>query len=877
MLTVDKLNPGRPNRSRPGQGRPEHRQLKQPNPGKLASPGSCVLALILLYTVPPPGLAQSIAAEPSAQASPARMEEVGTEDVNLTTPQPSAQAAPARVEEAGTENVNLTTPQPSAQASPARVEEVTVIGRRSFLETVFTAQRTGAGVDTAGFMNQVPGGATASNGPLTGQLQYRGMFGPRLNVRVDGMLIHGGGPNWMAPPLHHIPAGLLEELVVEQGIASIATGGGIGGAATARWKKPAYGNSADWRWTGDTELGLESVNAGVSAAGVVGLSKHNQRLYVVGSFDAADDYEVAEGRASHHSAASGNTGDTSNTGGTGNTGGTSNTGGTGNTGTTNPSPGTDTAVATQYQRDVYGLGYTAEFGLSELELNWHRLETDHTGTPSLPMDIDWFDTEVWNLGYHTSIGGVDLSARIYGATIDHGMNNYLLRSPPDFSSLNLPPFAGDDRRQVRTDSTELGFKLTLAWPLSRGQLQTGLEGKDAVHNATVYDPDFAPFFVQNFNDVAVQNRSWFAQWSALLSPHWYVEAGLRLERVAMTARPVAAFPAQLVDSNPARWGPGTPPRAVWLLREHFNQADRSQHDHNHDWVVKSRHQLSAAVVLELAAARKTRAPLYQERYLWLPLEVNAGLGDGNNYMGNLQLTAEVSQQLELGLDFDYGDLSFSPRLHWRKVDDYIQGVAVARTAGATEGPPEGTAAAAISSAVVGVSRNANGDPTPLVFANTAAELMGLELAVAYQLSDAWRLAGIASYVRGKRGDVDDNLYRVAPTRARLSLAYSRGNWRGELEQVLVARQTRLSATNTDDPTNGNNSYEPSRGYALTNLHVNWQLDRDFSVALGAENIFDRHYVDHTSGFNRVPNSAVPRGSRMIGPGRNVYGRLQYRW
>ena len=127
----------------------------------------------------------------------------------------------------------LLIPTSTAVYAQNQAEEVVVIGRQEFFETEFTASRTGSNVDAAKLMNQVPGGAANNNGPLTGQLQYRGMFGPRMNVRVDGMLIHGGGPNWMAPPLHHIPAGLMEELVVEQGIASIATGGGIGGAATA--------------------------------------------------------------------------------------------------------------------------------------------------------------------------------------------------------------------------------------------------------------------------------------------------------------------------------------------------------------------------------------------------------------------------------------------------------------------------------------------------------------------------------------------------------------------------------------------------------------------------------------------------------------------
>ena len=695
------------------------------------------------------------------------------------------------------------------------VEEITVIGRQQFLKTEFTARRTGSHTDAAKLMSQVAGGAVGNNGPLTGQIQYRGLSGPRVNVRIDGMLIHGGGPNWMAPPLHHIPAGLIEELVVEQGVASIATGGGIGGAATAYWKQPAYNGGGGWRLIGDTELAASSVDGGNSASGVVGLSSRSQRLYAVGSFDRGDDYESAEG----------------------------------------------VAAATEYRRDVYGIGYTAAVGAHEFEANLHRIETDDSGTPSLPMDIDWFDTEVWNLAYHGDMGDLALSLRVYGSEIDHGMNNYMLRPAPDFSSLTLPPFRGDDRRNVRTASEETGFKLTLQWPVGAATVETGVEGKDAVHEATVFDPDFAPFFVNNFNDSEVESLSWFGQWSAVLTGRWYLEAGLRLERMTMASGDVDAFPARLVDMNPAMWPAGTPPRAVWLLRQRFNEADRSRSDSNSDWVAKARYQLSDGVVVELAAARKSRSPLYQERYLWIPLEVNAGLGDGNNYMGDPTLRPEVSHQLELGFDFDYERWYLSPRFHLRQVDDYIRGVA------------------ATDMAVVAVSRNANGDPTPLVFANTEAEFSGADLSFGYRLNDNWRIDGIASYIEGEsewQGQSDD-IYRLAPTVLRLSLEYRRGDFSGRLEQVFTAEQARLSATATDDPTNPNNSFTPTDGYALTNLFIDWYVRDGFSISFGAENLWNKHYIDHTTGFNRVQAGAIPQGSRLYGQGRNLFGRLQYNW
>lgn len=693
------------------------------------------------------------------------------------------------------------------------VQEITVIGRQEFLETQFTARREAANVDAAKLINQVPGGGAANNGPLTGQIQYRGMQGPRVNVRVDGMLIHGGGPNWMAPPLHHIPAGLMEEMVVEQGIASIATGGGIGGAVTGVWKRPDFNNDDGWAFTGDTEAAYGSADGGTSLSGVLGLSSRNHRFFFQGSFDEGDDYDTPDGEVD----------------------------------------------ATEYERQLMGIGYGFQSGVHALNINFHQLETDDTGTPSLPMDIDWFETDMWNISYRTQIGNVGVEGRVYGSDIDHGMSNYLLRPAPDFSSLPLPPFTGDDRRNVRTESEETGYRLTLDMPIGAGDLVVGLEGKTAEHDAAVFDPDFTPFFVNNFSGVDVDNQSVFAQWTATINRLWYLEAGVRRERVEMDTGEVDAFPARLVDMNPDMWPMGTPPRAVWMLREAYNSADRDRTDNNTDIVLKARYQLTGNLVVEVGAAQKQRSPIYQERYLWIPLEANAGIGDGNNYVGNLALDPESSLQFELGLDWDFGSWYFSPRFYRRNIDDYIQGVPAANMA------------------VIGVSANANGDPTPLVFANTEAQFHGVDLTYGFELTDSWRVEGLATYVRGEREDISDNIYRITPPSIRASLIYDAGDIIARIQQVFVAEQDRLSATNTLDPANPNNSFVETDSYALTNVNVSWFVNDNLTVSAGAENLFDEDYIDHLTGFNRVIGSNVPRGSRLFGVGRNLFARMQYNW
>ena len=88
------------------------------------------------------------------------------------------------------------------------------------------------------------------------------------------------------------------------------------------------------------------------------------------------------------------------------------------------------------------------------------------------------------------------------------------------------------------------------------------------------------------------------------------------------------------------------------------------------------------------AARKTRSPHYLERFAWLPLEVTAGLADGNNYVGDVDLDPEISYEVELGLDWRGSALFVAPRAFYRNVDDYIQGVPVDATPGVIDSPLE---------------------------------------------------------------------------------------------------------------------------------------------------------------------------------------------
>ncbi|MBT8117364.1 MAG: hypothetical protein KJO66_05990, partial [Gammaproteobacteria bacterium] len=79
-----------------------------------------------------------------------------------------------------------------------RLETVTVTGELAAEDNSFgldSKDVPGITPDTASLLQAVPGANINRNGVLTGIAQYRGMYADRVNVKINGISIPGGGPN----------------------------------------------------------------------------------------------------------------------------------------------------------------------------------------------------------------------------------------------------------------------------------------------------------------------------------------------------------------------------------------------------------------------------------------------------------------------------------------------------------------------------------------------------------------------------------------------------------------------------------------------------------------------------------------------------------
>jgi iron complex outermembrane receptor protein len=575
--------------------------------------------------------------------------------------------------------------------------------------------------------------------------------------------------------------------VIEEGL-----GGGIGinsrqGEFSSQ-SDLASESAPDWSFYGVASIGYGSNASSTGAAAFAALGNGKNWLDLAASLDRGDDYEFADGEV----------------------------------------------AATEYERYQYRFGYGHQFTSVEIRLRAVVNRTGDSGTPALPMDIRYVDSEQYSVEFETPAGGGELDFRINLLSVEHLMDNFTLRPPPSNSmGMKMP-------RQTVAVGDGGGFKLVYQLDLSSYGLELGIDGRREQHDADITNPVNEQFYVTNFNDVERDRAGAFIQ-STINAGAWDLEAGLRYNRVATNAGEVGGNLA-LMMQNPQQG-------RLDELADAFNGADRRKKDNQWSGVFKASRDITGRTRLNLGLGRKARSPSYQERYLWLPMEATAGLADGQTYIGDIDLKPETSAEITAGIEISTEAFQLTPELFYRDISNYIQGI-----------PSTNVTANMFAMMMSG--------KLPLQFSNVDAEMAGIDMAYEWEISDAWQLRGNIAYVRGKRTDIRDNLYRIAPLSSFLELMYVHERGFISMENVAASRQDRVAEYNNEQET---------AGWGIINLRAGIKLGNVVSLGLGVENLFDKAYQDHLGGYNRVIGSDVPLGQRLFSKGRNFYLRLNADW
>ncbi len=659
-------------------------------------------------------------------------------------------------------------------------DEIVVVGRSVATSSARIEVERELLVDTASALRDIPGASVNRNGPITGIAQYRGMYGDRVAVDIDQLGVISGGPNAMDAPLSYMSPMMTEELVVSRGIASVSLAPeAIGGHISTRTSRGEFGGE-NFGLSG--MLGTrysDNGNISTSAARLT-LADTHHRVSAIAEFDDGDDIQTPEG----------------------------------------------TIRPTRLSRDRYDLSYSYADDSRRFMVFAGLLDTGETGTPALPMDIIYIDTEMYGAQFGFDVSpGVSVEARVRYNDVSHVMDNFSLREAPAAMA------------HRRNNATGSGSQFYLASTLQKSEstFVFGVDGISASHESIITNPNNAMFRVDNFIDVERDLLGAFAE-ARIDALNGELEFGLRYNHVSTNAGDVAAAGMMGMMAN-----------MVGQLASDFNAADRDISWNTVDAVIKYRRPLSAPVDWRLEVGSKSRAPSYQELYLWLPMQATGGLADGKTYIGNLDLREERSNEVVIGVSAQIGAFTMSPQVFYRRVDDYIQGV-----------PSTNMTANMLAMMMSGSE--------PLQFDNVDAEIWGLDAAWSYTLSDNLLLDGIVSLARGQRRDIDDHLYRLSPLNGSVGLTYSAEKWSLKSEVIGYADQDRVSATNGETATSG---------YWLLNLGYTWQPLASLRVEARVDNLLDETYQNHVTGINRAAGSDIPVGERLFGAERTLSAGLIY--
>jgi len=597
------------------------------------------------------------------------------------------------------------------------------------------------------------------------------MYGDRVAVTIDSHAVVSGGPNAMDAPLSYVSPMITESIVVERGIASVSSAPeSIGGHLDATLARGKFGGE---------EFGVSgfmgtrfSTNGNLNtSAGRVTLSDLSHRFSLLTEIDSGDYISTPAG-------------------------------------VIRPS-----AV----DRKRYDASYAYTNGESHIVLFAGQLNTENSGTPALPMDINYIDTNLAGSHFLYALSpNLSIDGRFAMNDVEHVMDNFSWRAAPPLAMQRVTYAVGE------------GYSFALAGKLDfdSSSLRIGIDGINADHDATITNPNNAMFLITNFSDVRRDLLSVFAEWSIDFDAS-ELELGISARRVDTSAGAVTMTGVM-----------GTAPA---MLQDAFNAADRNLSFDDIDIVAKYLYRRNDHLEWRFEAASKSRAPSYQELYMWMPMQSTGGLADGRTYIGDLGLQAERSNELNIGVFLMSDRFSISPQVFYKQVDDYIQGVT------------------STNAAANMVAMMMSGKPA-LQFSNTEAEIWGADIAWDYQLSDHFTVDGVATYARGRRTDVADNLYRLAPPNGSIGLTYKSDFWSLGGRLVAYAKQDEVAAFNEEQTTSA---------YELVNLDFSWNPAESVRVEARVDNLFDTYYQDHLTGINRAGGSDIPVGTRLPGAERSL--------
>ncbi|MBI1284652.1 MAG: TonB-dependent receptor plug domain-containing protein [Thiobacillus sp.] len=706
------------------------------------------------------------------------------------------------------------------------------------LDTATLMPMRAATSDTATLLRDVPGVSFYGAGGVSSLPVIRGLADDRLRTKVDGMDLIAACPNHMNPALSYIDPTRVDSITVYTGVTPVSVGGdSIGGAIVVESAKPQFASTTAYELVaGEAGTYYRSNGNAVGANAALTLANDTLSLSYAGSIAQSGNY-TAGGDFKTSTA-------------------------TGRVGHTLP---LDEVGSTAYKsiNQALDLALRNDNHLLDLKLGYQHIPYENF--PNQRMDMTDNTSGQVNLGYTGDYEWGVLKARAYYEKTDHTMDFgddkrfwYGMASggPAAVNGIPCSPIGPTCAAgmPMDTEGRTSGLSVNAELPLSaRDILRAGAEYQ-AYRLDDWWSPSGAmmwPGTFWNINNGKRDRYALFGEWEAQIDPQWMSLLGMRYETVDMNTGDVTGYAAtnmmgsnQLTDSS------------------NFNARDRSKTDHNWDLSALARYSPDTTQTYEAGIAQKTRSPNLYERYTWstwtMAAVMNNFVGDGNGYVGDIDLKPEVARTLSLAADWHAaGDKAWGLRVapYYTYVKDYID-------------------------AACNGASCPDGQFNVLKYVNQSALLYGVDvsghvLAARTHGYGDFTASGLLSYVRGENRDTGDNLYNMMPLNAKLALTQQWARWTNTLEGQFVAAKTDVSDVRNEVET---------AGYSLVNLRSSYQW-KQVRLDVGIENLFDKSYSlplggaylgqGTTMSINPPPGIFPQWGTAVPGMGRSIYAGVNY--
>jgi len=609
-----------------------------------------------------------------------------------------------------------------------------------------------------------------------------GMMGNRIKVLIDGSDISAACANDMNPPLSYVSGNQISQVTVVAGISPVSMGGdNIGGVISISTINPQFKPLNDHTLKTQTGLSHQRSYLGSnyqsngdiikSSLGTEFASEQFSLKYD-GAFEDANSYRDGNN---------------------------------------------DKVPDTLYRAQNHQLVAAWQDNSQQLAIKLSHQYIPFQGFANQYMDMTENNSVGVTVQYLRQLAAGELLARVNWQSIEHEMGFFTPEKPgtmPMLTDSNDYSYQLHWTTALSGDATlKLGhefyqFRLDDIWPAVPGSMMMG------------------PNDYVNINNGKRQRLAAFAELNQQLSEQLELNYGVRLERVTTNTGEVQAYNTMLMGMM----------AADAIAAQAFNQQDRKQADNLLDLTFLASYQLTAKQQLQLGLAQKNRAPTLYERYSWgqgtMAITMIGWFGDGNGYIGDIQLKPETARTASIGYQYSSDNWQLQVRPFYTKVSDYID------------------------VEVAGSFNSGDNSRNRLQFSNVDATLYGVEASSLWLLSNTdsngqWRLLTELNLNWGKGND-DSPLYQQRPLNTAISLQHQQGKFQTQLKWQWQDSKHRVDNRRLENQTSS---------YALLSVTSQWQndqltinvgitnlLDKDYALPLGGVNIAE-YRQDNSNGFN----------------------------